>query len=113
MVNITERIDILEKKQIECSTALTGQVSNLETNLEKQYKKLDALPWKILGIVGTTITISLTICMLVFKISIEGVQKQYEAFTEKIVTLEIQNINNEIKRLHNSDNDTLRLSQNQ
>lgn len=110
MDTLSRRINTLEKDHIECSARLNGTVAQLEKNdgeifsiLEKQYKKINSLPWKIFGIVGTTITILLTVYLFIFKISMQGIQRQYEDFTSKIVTLEIRNIHNEIERLHSSD----------
>lgn len=107
MMAIADRVSNLEKKQIECSTALNGRMAQSEKNeteifnaLERQYKKINSLPWKIFAIIGSTITILLTVCFFVFNISMQNIQKQYEDFTSKIITLEIRNLDNKIERLH-------------
>lgn len=112
MPTIADRVNDLEKSHIECSTALNGRIVESEKTdkeiaviLAGHGRKIDALPWKIFGIVGGTITLLLTVCVLVFNLSMRGIQEQYETFTSQVITLEIRNLDNKINRLHSPKRD--------
>jgi hypothetical protein len=116
MAKLDTRMDELEKKQIECSTSLSNTVTQLKQNqdeyiftaLDNQSKKINSLPWKIFGIVGGTITILLTVFLIIFQFSINGVQDQYEKFTTEIITLKINNIESKIDKYHGNKEMTYR-----